>query len=91
MQQARVYAVMKKEAEKSPDVIVGKAHINGNLARILIDHSATFSFLSSTFVMHDRLRMDDLNELVIVSMPMGMSVVYKNVCRNILMEIDRVN
>ena len=79
---------MKKETEKSSDVIAGKVHINGKLARILIDPSATFLFLSSTFIMHDKLRIDDLNEPVIRSIPMGTNVVCKKVCRNILVEID---
>ena len=70
-----MYAITEKEAEKSPDVIVGKAHINGKLACILINHDATFSFLLSIFMIYDRLRMDDLNELVIVSMPIGVYVV----------------
>ena len=81
---------MEKEVEKSPDVITGKAHINGTLAFILIDPGATFLFLSVTFVIYNRIRMDDLNEPVIVSMPVGMCVVCKKVCRNIFIEIDGV-
>ena len=41
-------------------------------------------------MIYDRLRMDDLNEPMIVSMPIDMCVVYKKVCRNILVEIDGV-
>ena len=78
---------MEKKVEKSPDVIAGKAHINGKLAYILIDPGTTFSFLLSTFMIHDRFRMGDLNEPVIVSMPIGISVVCKKVCRNNLVEI----
>ena len=83
MQQVRVYTVTEKEIERSPDMIAGKAHINGKLAHILINPGATFLFISSTFMMHDRLKMDYLNEFVIVSIPIGMSVVCKNLCRNI--------
>ena len=66
-------------------MIAGKAYINGKLARILIDLGVTYSFISITFMMHDKLKM---NELVIVSMSIGMSIKSKNVYRNILIEID---
>ena len=39
--------------------------------------------------MHDKLKINDLNEPVVVSMPMGMSIVYKNMYRNVLVEINR--
>ena len=84
----RIYVVTEKEAEKSPDVIVGKAHINGKLAHILIDPSAIYSFTLTTFVMHDKLKINDLNEPVIVSVHMDMCVICKKVCRNILIEIN---
>lgn len=38
------------EAEQDPRVITGTLLICGNPARILIDSSATFSFVSSSFV-----------------------------------------
>ena len=52
IQQARIYAVMEQEAKESPNVIIGKAHINGKLACILVNLSATFSFKSSIYMMH---------------------------------------
>ena len=63
------------------------AHIQGKLARILIDPSATFSFISSIFMMHDRLQISDLNKPVIMSMPMGMSVVCKTIYRDVSVKI----
>ena len=39
-------------------------------------------------MIHDRLRINDLNEPVIESMPIDICVAYKKVCRNILVEID---
>ena len=38
--------------------------------------------------MHDKLKVSDLNESVIVSMPIGMSVVYRNVYRDVLVKIN---
>ena len=55
-------------------MIASKTYINGKLAHIFINPSTT---------------LDDLNKLVIVSMPMSINVVCKNVYRNILVEIDR--
>ena len=48
-------------------MITSKAHINGKLARILVNPSAIFSFILSTYMMHDKLKVSDLNEPVIVS------------------------
>ena len=69
-------------------MIASKAHINGKLTRILIDPGATYLFISTTFVMHDKLKMNVLNEPVVVGMPIGMSIVCKNVYRNVWLEID---
>ena len=59
-------------------MIMGKAHINGKLACILVDPDATFLFISSTYMMHDKFKVSDLNEHMIVSMHIGISVVCKN-------------
>ena len=69
-------------------MIADKAHINDKLARVLIDPRATYLFISITFVMHDKLTINDLNEPVVMSMLMCMSIVCKNVYRNIFVEID---
>ena len=52
VQQARVYVVIEREAENLPDVITGMVYISDNLAHILIDPGATFSFMPTTYVMH---------------------------------------
>ena len=69
-------------------MITGKAHINGKLACILVDPGATFSFISSTYIMYDKLEISDLNEPIIVSMPKGMSVVCNNVYRDVPVKIN---
>ena len=66
MQQAKVFVVMEREAENSPDMVIGTAHINGKLACILIDPGATFLFISSNYMMHNKLGINDLNEPVVV-------------------------
>ena len=88
VQQARVFAITQREAENSPDVITGTAHINGKPTRILIDPGATFSFISSNYVMHEKLGISDLNEPVIVSMPIGMCVVCKIVYKDVLVNVS---
>ena len=55
VQQARVYAVTGKEMENAPDVIKGMASICNKSAYVLIDPGATFSFISSTFVLYNKL------------------------------------
>ena len=87
VQQARVFAVTQREAENSPDVITGTAHINGKPTRILIDPGATFSFISSNFVIHNKLGISNLNEPVVVSTSMGMCVVCETVYKDVLVNI----
>ena len=69
-------------------MITSTAHINGKLAHILIDLSAKFSFILSNYVMHDKLGISDLNEPVIVSMLIGISVVCKTVYKDVLVKIS---
>ena len=68
-------------------MIISTSHISGKSARILIDLSATFSFISSNYVMHEKLGISDLNEPVIVSMPIGMCVVCKIVYKDVLVNV----
>ena len=69
-------------------MITGKAHINGKLACILIDPGAIFSFISLIYMIHDMLKISDLNEHMIMSMPMGMSVVCKNIYKDVSVKIN---
>ena len=86
-QQAKVYAVTEREVENSPDIIMGMVHIFDNLAHILIEPGATFSFMPTAYAMHIRHKSCKLNEPIVVSMRMGTSVVCENVYRDVLVKI----
>ena len=66
---------------------MGMAYISDNLARILIKPRATFSFMETTYAMHIGLKSCKLNEPIVVSMPMGTSVVCENIYKDILVEM----
>ena len=63
------------------------AYISNNLARILIDPGATFSFMSTVYAMHIRLKSCKLNEPIMVSMPMGASAVCESVYNDVLVKM----
>ena len=83
VQHARVYTVTVRDAENAPDVITGMTYISNKLARILIDPSATFSFMSSSFTMHNNLKSCGKIDPVIMSMPMGTSVICESVIKDV--------
>ena len=83
-----MYTVTDRKSKESPNVIKGKAHINCKLARILVDPGTTFSFISSTYEIHKKLEISDLNEPVIMSMLMGMSIICKHVYRDVSVRIN---
>ena len=75
--------------ENSPDLITGMVHIFDNLAHILIDPGATYSFISTTYANHIGLRPCKLNESLVVNMPMGVSVVCKDIYLDVWVRIGR--
>ena len=77
----------EKDTENAPDVIKGTTLICNKLACVLIDPSATCSFISSTFVIQNKLGFSDRDEPVMVSVPMGVSVIYDKVIRNVVIKI----
>ena len=77
----------EKEAENAPDVIKGMASICNKPACVLIDPGATFSFISSTFVLLNKLELFDRGEPVLVSMPMGVSVICDKITKGVIVKI----
>ena len=86
-QQARVYAVTEREAKNSPDVITGMVYIFNNLARILIDPGATYSFISTTYARHIGLRSCRMSEPIVVNMPTGTCVVCEDIYQDVLIRL----
>ena len=68
---------------------MGMAYISDNLARILIDPGAIFSFMPTAYAMHIGLKSCKLNEPIVVSMPIGTSVVCENVYKDILVKMGK--
>ena len=62
-------------------------YISNKLASILIDHGATFSFISSTFVIHTKLKLSSRNEPVVISTPMRMSIIWEIIVKDISVRI----
>ena len=87
VQQARVYVVTEKEAENAPDVIKGMASICNKSACVLIDLGATFSFISSTFVLHNKLELFDRGESILVSIPMRVSIICDKITKGVIVKI----
>ena len=63
------------------------AYISDNLAHILIDPGATFSFMSTAYAMHIRLKPCKLNEPIVVSILIGTSVVCEKVYKDVLVNM----
>ena len=64
------------------------ASICNKSACVLIDPGATFSFISSTFVLHNKLELFDRNEPILVSMPMGVSVICDKITKGVIVKIE---
>ena len=77
----------EKEAENAPDVIKGMASICNKPVCVLIEPGTTFSFISSTFVLHNKLELFDRGESVLVSMPMGVSVICDKITKGVSVKI----
>ncbi|WCJ39071.1 Transposon Tf2-6 polyprotein [Euphorbia peplus] len=80
--QARVFAMTPQEALASPDVVTGTLSILGRDAYILIDPGATHSFMSHTFSMHIDKQLESLDVGLVVSTPVGNSVLCEHVYRD---------
>ena len=67
---------------------MGTTYISNKLAHILIDPCATFLFTSFVFIMHNKLKSYDSSELVVISIPMGMSLICKLLIKDVLGKIE---
>ena len=83
--------MIERDTENAPDFIIGAAYISNKLAHILIDLGATFSFVSYAFAMHNNLKSCDRIDLVIVSMPMGKSVICESVIKDVSVRLGEVD
>ena len=63
------------------------ASICNKLACVLIDPGVKFSFISSMFVLHNKLELFDRSESVLVSMPMGVSVICDKITKGVIVKI----
>ena len=63
------------------------ATICNKSACVLIDPGATFSFISSTFVLHNKLELFDRGESVLVSMSMRVSVICDKITKGVIVKI----
>ena len=86
-QQTRVYTVIERKVENSPDVIMGMVYIFNNLARILIDRGATYSFISTIYARHIGLKSCKMSEPIVVNMPTEASVVCEDIYRDVLIRL----
>ena len=83
MQHARVYIVEESDVKNAPNMITGTTYISNKLTCILINPGATFSFMSYAFAMHNNLKSCYRIDYVIMSMPMGTSVICESVIKDV--------
>ena len=69
--QPRVFAMTQQEAASSPDVISGRLTIFGESAFVLIDPSATHSFIASSFTSCIQREKSVMNQGLVVDMFIG--------------------
>ena len=69
--QARVFAMTQRDAQATPNVVTGMLVVANRQANVLIDPSATHSFVSSTFGVHLGRPCVKLNQPLLVSTPVG--------------------
>jgi hypothetical protein len=74
---AQVYALVPGEPEGGPEVVTGTVPILGFRASVLFDSGATHSFVSIVFVRLSRLVVRTLEFGLVVTTPVGKTVVCK--------------
>ena len=89
MQQMTVYIMTKHDAKNSPDMMTYKVHTSNKLAHILINPGATFSFISSTFVMYNRLKSYDRKVPIVVNIPIDTSVICETIIKDVSVKIGK--
>ncbi|TYK29838.1 DNA/RNA polymerases superfamily protein [Cucumis melo var. makuwa] len=69
--QGRVFATTRQEVERTGTVVTGMLPILGHYAFVLFDSRSSHSFISSVFVQHVGLEVEQLGSVLSVSTPSG--------------------
>jgi hypothetical protein len=76
---ARVYALVLREPKGGSKVVTGTTPILRFEASVLFDSGATHSFISIVFIRLSRLVVKTLEPSLVITTPVGKTVVYKRV------------
>ncbi|KAL5751698.1 hypothetical protein ACOSQ2_022205 [Xanthoceras sorbifolium] len=85
---ARVYGIVAQEEKDAPDVIAGKISIFDTTAIALIDPGSTHSYICDALLKQRNLKTEPIEYDVLVSNPIGQSVVVDCVYRNCSIRIQ---
>ncbi|KAL0556838.1 hypothetical protein IC582_005355 [Cucumis melo] len=85
--QGRVFATNKFEAERAGTVVTGTLPVLGHYALVLFDLGSSHSFISSAFVLHARLEVEPLHDVLSVSTPSGECMLSKEKVKACQIEI----
>ncbi|KAL0537629.1 hypothetical protein IC582_026612 [Cucumis melo] len=85
--QGRVFATNKTEAERAGMVVTGTLPVLGHYALVLLDSGSSHSFISSAFVLHARLEVEPLHQVLSVSTPSGECMLSKEKVKACQIEI----
>ena len=77
----------EKDAKNAPYVIKGTTFLCNKLVCVLINLGATFSFISSTFILHNKFELADRDEQVLVGMPIRVNVICDKVIKDVVVNI----
>ncbi|XP_021600704.1 uncharacterized protein LOC110606259 [Manihot esculenta] len=79
---ARAYAIKAREDQDSPDVIMGTFSIFGQSVHALIDPGSTHSYICMPITTKEELQADILDQDIVVTNPLGHSVVVSKVFKD---------
>jgi hypothetical protein len=79
-----------EEAQQAPDVVLGMFHASSHPATILFDSGASYSFISSSFVVKHSLPIATIKHTMLVSSPGG-EMRTKHICPAVSISITGVD
>ncbi|KAA0067951.1 ty3-gypsy retrotransposon protein [Cucumis melo var. makuwa] len=86
-QQGKVFVTNKFEAERAGTAVTGTLLVLGHYALVLFDSGSSHSFIYSTFVLHARLEVEPLDNVLSVSTLFGESMLSKEKIKACQIEI----
>ncbi|TYK21790.1 ty3-gypsy retrotransposon protein [Cucumis melo var. makuwa] len=86
-QQGKVFVTNKFEAERAGTAVTGTLLVLGHYALVLFDSGSSHSFISSAFVLHARLEVEPLDNVLSVSTLFGESMLSKEKIKACQIEI----